>query len=190
MKSIAVLLFSLVISLSVQAQSKNEIQRKGLVFGFSTGIANSNLNFPTKIQNNTNLAINWKVGYMIKPKFAILLNGAVSIYEYDLTDRNRLRDFGGVFASAQYFITDKFWALGGVGIGTDAPVFYDIKPENTVETKYYSGFGAISSVGYEIFRKKNFALDLQARMNYSSVNLPISKTNGFTTALLLGINFY
>ena len=190
MKSIAVLLFSLAISLTAKAQSKNEIQRKGLLFGFSTGIANSNLNFPTKNQNNTNLAINWKAGYMLNPKLALLVNGAVSIYKYDLTDRTRLRDFGGIFASAQYFVTDKFWVLGGIGIGTDAPVFYDIKPENAVETKYYSGLGLVSSVGYEIFRKKNFAIDLQARINYSDVNLPIGKTNGFTTALLLGINFY
>lgn len=190
MKSIAVLLFSLAISLTAKAQSKNEIQRKGLVFGFSTGIANSNLNFPTKNQNNTNLAINWKAGYMLNPKFALLLNGVVSIYEYDLTDRKRLRDFGGVFASAQYFVTDKFWVLGGIGIGTDAPVFYDVKPANTVETEYYSGLGLVSSVGYDVYRKKNFAIDLQARINYSNVNLPIGKTNGCTTALLLGINFY
>ena len=80
--------------------------------------------------------------------------------------------------------------MGGIGIGTDAAVFYDLKPENTIETKYYSGIGAISSVGYEIFRKKNFALDLQARINYGSVNLPIGKLNGFTTALLVGINLY
>lgn len=189
MKSIAVLLFSLSISL-IQAQSKNEMIRKGLVFGFSTGIANSNLTFPSKEQNNTNLALNWKVGYMLNPKLALLINGAVSVYEYDITNRKRLRDFGGVFASAQYFATDNIWVLGGIGIGTDAPVFYDLKPENAVETKYYSGLGLVSSVGYEIYRKKNFALDLQARINYSSVNLPIGKTNGFTTALLLGINFY
>lgn len=190
MKSIAVLLFSLTVSLTAQAQSKNEMLRKGLVFGFSMGIANSNLTFTSKKQNNTNLAINWKIGYMLNPKLALLANGAASIYEYDLTDRKRLRDFGGVFASVQYFATDKFWVLGGIGIGTDAPVFYDIKPNNTVETKYYSGLGLVSSLGYEIYHKKNFALDLQSRINYTSVNLPIGKTNGFTTALLLGINFY
>ena len=190
MKSLTILVISSMLGISAFAQSKNEILRKGFMFGFSTGIANSTLTFPTKKQNNTNLALNWKVGYMLNPKFAVLLNGAVSIYEYDLSDRKRLRDFGGVFASAQCFVTDKFWALGGIGFGTDAPVFFDLKPENTMETKYYSGIGVVSSIGYEIYRKKKFALDLQARINYSSVNLPVGKTNGFTTALLIGINFY
>ena len=190
MKSLTLFAICCLISISASAQSQNEPTRKGFVFGFSSGIANSHIKFPSKKQNNTNFALNWKVGYMLNPKLALLINGAVSVYEYDLSDRKRLRDFGGVFASAQYFMTDKFWALGGVGIGTDAPVFYDIKPENTVETKYYSGLGLVSSVGYEIYRKNNFALDLQARINYTTVNLPIGKTNGFTTAFLVGINFY
>ncbi len=190
MKSLIILLFSCVFGLTALGQSKNEILRKGFVFGTSIGIANTNLNFPTKNQNNTNLALNWKVGYMLNPKLAVLVNGAVSLYEYNLTDRKRLRDFGGVFASAQYFATNKIWVLGGIGIGTDAPVFYDLKPKNTKETEYYSGIGLVSSIGYEIYRKKNFALDLQARINYSNVNLPIGKTNGFTTAILVGINFY
>lgn len=190
MKSLTIIVISFMLCITAFGQTKNEIKRKGLVFGTSFGIANASMNFPTKKQNTTNLAINWKVGYMINSKFALVVNGAVSVYEYDLTDRKRLRDFGGVFASTHYFITDKFWALGGIGIGTDAPVFYDLKPENPIETKYYSGIGAISSVGYEIYRKKNVTLDIQARINFSRVNLPMGKTNGFTAAILLGINFY
>lgn len=190
MKRFKLVLICCVITTLGITQSKNEIVRKGLVFGFSAGIANSYLRFPTKNQNDANLALNWKAGYMPYPKLAFLFNGAVSIYEYDLSDRTRLRDFGGIFASAQYYLGDKFWILGGLGIGTDAPVFYDVEPENQIETKYYSGIGLISSFGYEIYRKKKFTVDIQARLNYSSVNLPIGKANGFTTALLLGINFY
>lgn len=190
MKLISQLAIFSILSISAFAQEKTDITRKGIVFGFSTGIANSKLYFPNKHQNNTNLALNWKIGYMATSKLAILLNGAVSIYEYDLSDRKRLRDFGGIFASTQYFVTDRIWVLGGIGIGTDAPVFFDLKPENEIEKKYYSGIGAIVGCGYEIYRKNNFALDLQARVNYNNVHLPIGKTNGFTAALLLGINFY
>ncbi|WP_018622172.1 hypothetical protein [Spirosoma luteum] len=172
------------LSISGFSQSK-----KGFVFGFATGLANSNLIFPIKNQNHTNLALSWKVGYMINPKLAFLINGAVSIYEYSLSDRKKLRDFGGVFASSQYLVTDEFWILEGIGIGTDAPVLYDFKPKNTAETNYYSGLGVVSSIGYEIYQKKNFALDLQARLNYSTVNLPIGKINGITTALLVVLTF-
>jgi len=192
MKMRLILLLTLfsILSISAFAQDKTDITRKGMVFGFSSGIANSNIYFPSKHQNHTNLALNWKVGFMATSKLALLLNGAVSIYEYELTDRKRLRDFGGVFASTQYFVSDRIWVLGGIGIGTDAPVFFDLKPENEIEMKYYTGIGSIVSCGYEIYRKNNFVLDLQARINYSNVNLPNGKTNGFTTALLLGINFY
>jgi len=190
MKSIILITVIFIFSSSALAQEKPDIKRKGFIFGFSWGVANSNLRFPGKNQNNTNLALNWKMGYMLNPKLALLLNGAVSIYEYDLSNRKRSRDFGGIFASVQYFISDRIWILGGVGIGTDAPVFFDLKPENKIETEYYSGLGFVSSAGYEFFRRKNFTLDLQARINYNTVNLPIGKTNGFTTALLLGINFY
>ncbi len=139
MRAFFTLLICFGLGITAIGQTLQEIERKGLVFGTSIGIANSNLNFPTKKQNNTNLAINWKVGYMLNPKFALLVNGAVSVYEYELSDRKRLRDFGGVFASAQYFASDQIWVLGGIGIGTDAPVFYDLKTENKVETEYYSG---------------------------------------------------
>ena len=190
MKSIASFAICLLFSITAIAQTKTNVTRRGIVFGFSSGIANSNLKFPTRNQNNTNLALNWKIGYMLNPKLALLLNGAASIYEYNLTDRKRLRDFGGIFITAQYFVSEKWWILSGAGLGTDAPVFYDLKAENKIETKYYTGFGAIATIGHEFYRKKNFIMDLQARINYSNVNLPIGKTNGLTTALLLGINFY
>ncbi len=189
MKSIYAIIFVL-LCLTSKAEDNTQVDRKGFVFGTSFGIGNANMNFPDKKQNNTNLGINWKIGYMVNSKLALLVNGAVSIYDYNSIGRARKRDFGGVFPSAQYWLTGKFWVLGGVGLGTDAPVFYDLKPDNKDETKYYSGFGVISSAGYEIYHKHNFVIDIQARINYSSVNLPEGRTNGLNTALLLGINFY
>jgi len=177
-------------SFLVFAQQSITPTRKGIAFGIALGVANSQLTFPTTKQQNTDLAINWKVGYMINPNLAVLLDGAVSIYEYNLSGRPRKRDFGGLFPSVQYHLTDKFWVLAGLGIGTDAPVFYDLKPEHEEELQYYTGFGCLTSIGYEIFKRNNFVIDIQARFNYSSVNLPIGKTNGFNSGILLGINFY
>ena len=42
------LFISCVLCLTAIGQTKHEIQRKGLVLGTSIGIANSNLNFPSK----------------------------------------------------------------------------------------------------------------------------------------------
>ena len=177
------------INIAAYAQD-TQVDRKGFVIGASAGISNSNIRILTTSQSNTDLGLNWKVGYMIKPNLAVLLNGSASIYDYTFSGRERKRDFGGIFPSAQYWLADKFWILGGVGIGTDAPVFYDLKSGNKEETKYHSGIGVITSIGYEIYRKQNFALDFQARVNYSSMDLPIGKANVLNTALLLGINFY
>jgi hypothetical protein len=188
MKFYLLLFIGILLNANLTAQTKNQ-REKRFIIEIAQGVSNLNINFPNKSQNSNHLALGWKLGYMINTKFGLVLNGAVSIYEYDLSDRKRLRDFGGLFASGQYFVSDKIWILGGLGIGTDAPVFFDLKPENEIETKYYSGYGAISSVGYELFRFKKFAIDLQARFNYSNVKLPIGDTNGLSSALLLGISF-
>lgn len=120
----------------------------------------------------------------------MLINGAVSIYDFDSSGRTRKRDFGGLFPSVQYHFNNKWWILGEIGLGTDAPVFYDLKPDNEEETKYYSGFGGVTAIGYEIYKHNNFAIDSQARFNYSNVNLPAGTANCCNFGLLIGINFY
>ena len=165
-------------------------ERKGLMFSFSTGVGNSRLAFAGNKQSNTDLALNWKIGYMLNPKLALLINGAVAIYNFNLSGRPRKRDFGGICPSVQYHLNNKWWVLGGIGLGIDAPVFYDLKPDNQDELKYHSGFGGITAIGYEIYKRNNIAVDLQARYNYSKANLPTGAIQGNNIALLVGINFY
>jgi hypothetical protein len=171
-------------------QNETQVHRKGFAFGLATGVARTHLKFPAKQQNSTNLAINWKLGYGVHPKLVLLLNGAVSLYHYDLYDRPRLRDFGGIFPAAQYFISPRLWLLTGIGISTEAPVFFDINLEHHNETKYYSGIGLLSAIGYEFYQHKHFTLDLQTRFNYGVVYLPTGKMRGLSTSVSLGINFY
>ncbi len=189
MKQVLLLLIAFISSEAI-AQPATPVIRKGFLFGAALGAANATMNFPARSQNQTDLAINWKIGYMVRPRLALVLNGAVSMYDYTGTGRTRKRDFGGIFPSAQYWLSGNLWVLGGVGLGTDAPVFYDIQPDQVAETQYHLGAGLISSVGYEMYRKKNFTLDLQLRLNYNRVKLPEGKTHGFNTGLLLGFNFY
>lgn len=84
--------------------------------------------------------------------------------------------------------------LGRIGLGGDNPVFWDIDYENVdndpLETKYYNGLGFVTAVGYEIYQRKNMALDLKTKISYRNVEMQEGKTNGVSIALLLGINFY
>lgn len=137
-------------------------------------------------------ALDAKLGYLINPDFALLLTTNVSVYDYSGFGRNRKRDFGVLAPAVQYWLNDQFWILGGVGLGGDNPVFWDIRnPDNDpLETKYYPGLGIVSAVGYEIYQRKSFAIDLKAKITYRNVRLQEGKTNGVSFAFLLGVNLY
>jgi hypothetical protein len=196
MKSIlitTILLLSVFMN-SAFAQEDNAIRRKGFIFGVSYGAGYSILNFPDKNQRESGFAVDAKFGYMIKPDLAILLSTNVSIYDYSGFGRDRKRDFGILAPSLQYWVKDKFWILGGVGLGGDNPVFWDIDFENVekdpLETKYFNGLGFVAAVGYEIFQRKNMALDLKTKISFRNVEMQEGKTNGTSIVLLLGINLY
>lgn len=67
---------------------------------------------------------------------------------------------------------------------------FDNVDTDPLETKYYNGFGLIAAVGYEIYQRKNMALDLKTKISYRNVEMHEGKTNGVSFGLLLGINFY
>ena len=188
-----VLLFSVFINHAF-AQENETIQRRGFVFGTSYGAGYSVLNFPDKNQSEPGFALDVKLGYMIKPDLALLLSTNVSIYDYSGFGRDRKRDFGVLAPSLQYWLNDRCWVLGGIGLGGDNPVFWDIDFENIdnnpLETKYYNGLGVVAAVGYEIYQRKHIALDLKTKISYRNVEMPEGKTNGVSFSLLAGINFY
>lgn len=175
------------------AQENQLFERKGFVFGTSLGVAATKLNFPNKTQNDIDLGIDLKIGYMIKPNLAILLTSNISIYDYSGFGRNRKRDFGVLAPTAQYWLNKNFWVQGGLGIGGDNPVFWDIEnPDNdALETKYYNGLGVVTSVGYEVYQSnKNFTIDIKVRAMYRNVDLQEGDTRGFSYGILIGANFY
>ena len=182
------------ISLSTLAYSQEEhsIVRKGFVFGTSIGISHSLLTFPSKKHNEAHLALDFKIGYMLKSNIALLLTSNTSVYSYSGIGRDRLRDFGVLAPSIQYWYTDKVWIMGGIGLGIDAPVFFDIKdPDlNEEERVYHNGLGIIGAIGYEFYQGKKFMIDLKAKITYRNVNIIEGKTTGISPAILIGINFY
>jgi len=174
------------------SQNKENITRGGFVFGTSIGISHSIQSFPTKTQNNTDFGFDLKFGYMIKPTIALLLTSNISGYDYTGIGRPRKRDFGVLAPSVQYWFADRFWGLAGIGLGVDAPVFFDIEdPDNQKEeTRYYTGLGIVGALGYEFYQGKKFAIDLKARITYRNVNITEGKTTGVSPSILIGINFY
>lgn len=174
------------------SQTREPMLRDGFVFGTSIGVSYSIQSFPNKSQNNTDFGFDFKLGYMVKPNIALLLTSSVSGYDYSGIGRSRKRDFGVLAPTVQYWLGDKFWVLAGIGLGLDAPVFYDIKdPDNhEEEIEYHSGLGIVGAVGYEFYQGKRFALDLKVRMTYRSVIITEGKTTGVSPSMLIGINFY
>jgi hypothetical protein len=185
-------IFLLGITTLTYSQTEKIIKRKGVIFGTSYGIGSIFQSFPDKKQNDVGFSLELKLGYMLRPNLALLISSNVSIYDYSGFGRDRKRDFGVLAPSVQYWINDKLWVSGGVGLGGDNPVFWDIKNPDTdpLETKYYNGLGLVTSVGYEVYQKGNFSLDLKTRISYRNVELQEGKTNGLAIAILFGINFY
>lgn len=177
----------------LQGQEIQSVRKKGFVFGTSLGLANTHLKFPDKSERYTNLGLDLKIGYMLNPNLGLLLTSNVSIYNYSGFGRNRKRDFGVLAPGIQYHLNKRLWFLGGVGIGGDNPVFWDIKDPDLdpLETKYFSGLGFVTSFGYEVFRLgSNFVVDIKARVMYRNVNLLEGTTSGFSYGILIGVNFY
>ncbi|WCO03188.1 hypothetical protein [Psychroserpens ponticola] len=99
-----------------------------------------------------------KFGYMLNEKLAITLSMPGNIYEFQDNDRN----FGGFIPSLQYWVKDRWWIHGGIGLAIDSPALYDIKDD--VNDDWNFGCAVMASTGYEIYKKKNFALNVQSKL--------------------------
>lgn len=187
MRSILVI-FS--IFLSVSALSQQSFERKGFVLGAAFGGGVISLSSDL-IGDDTQFGAtfpNLKFGAMVSPKTAVVLLLPGTVYRYKWGGRERDRGFEGFFPSVQHWVKDRWWLLGGAGLGMDAPAFYDIEDES--ERKFYFGPAALLSTGYEIWRKGKFALDVQGRAQFGSINAPEGKRDGLVFNVLIGINWY
>lgn len=165
-------------------------ERKGFVFGASIGISSSRLAFANQpAQRGISASLpNFKTGAMVAKRMAVLLYLPGTLYDFKNEGRVRDRGFEAITPSVQYWWNHRTWVLGGVGIGLDAPAFYDIKQEE--ERKFYFGKAAVAAIGYEIWQKGNFALDIQSRIHYGTANRPEGKINGLAFDFLIGFNLY
>lgn len=185
-------IFSLLFCLVLQAQNPSSARfaRKGIVVGGALGLSSIQHNAPGfSAEQQLGLSLpNIKVGTMVSSCTALLLYLPGTVYTYNKEGRTRDRGFEGIVPSVQFWAGDRFWLLGGAGLGMDAPAFYDIRDKT--ERKFYFGTAALAGLGYEIWRKKRFAVDIQGRVHYGRIKFPTERREGLAFSLLLGFNIY
>ena len=170
--------------------SQSNTTRKGFIFGAAAGMSSVSLSSDL-IGSNHQFGLsfpNLKFGWMVAPKTAVAVLLPGSVYQYKWSDRSRDRGFEGIVPSVQHWVKDRWWLLGGAGLGMDAPAFYDIKDET--ERKFHFGAAGVAATGFEIWRHGRFALDLQARIHAGFAKAPEGARRGAAFSVLVGFNWY
>jgi len=157
--------FALVSSLTYAQNTNSELttQRDGFIFEFVVGGGIISIEDSAGIQTfdkaqGSFVFPDLKFGYMLNERLAITASLPGNIYEFQDNDRN----FGGFIPSVQYWVKDRWWIHGGIGLAIDSPALYDIK--DNVNDNWNFGCAVMASTGYEIYKKKNFALNIQSKL--------------------------
>jgi hypothetical protein len=157
--------FALVSSITYAQNTHTEpiTQREGFMFEFTVGGGIISIEDSAGIQTfdesqGTFVFPDIKLGYMLNEKLAITVSMPGNIYKFQDNDRN----FGGLIPSVQYWVKDKWWIHGGIGLAIDSPALYDIKDDLNDDWNF--GTAVMVSSGYEMYKKKNFALNVQSKL--------------------------
>lgn len=176
-------------TLTAQAQ-QDSTYREGFVIGFGIGggvisIADtrSEINFD-KAQGGFGFP-NLKLGFMINERLAFLVRTSGLTYEFE--DKDRSMD--AITPSIQFWIKDKWWINGGFGLAMDMPAFYDVNDYKDEDWNF--GCALTASTGYEVLKRRNFAMDLQANLMLGRTFLGDDEfRDGATFLLGIGFNWY
>ena len=188
MKTFTLTLILIAITLtSINAQSNNEesTYRKGFVIGTAVGggmLLMNNEGESTETYGRYSLP-NLKIGWMVNPDLAAVIHIPGGTHQLNTESRA----FEAIVPSLQYWIKDRYWIMGGVGLAMDMTPFYKF---GVYDPDFYFGTAVTVSTGYEIYKKKNFALDIQARVLYG--NYDVEDVNRQCTAfdIVFGFNWY
>lgn len=169
-KHLLIAIFSVFSLAAYSQQFEGSVQREGFVIGFGVGagvisIADSNAENQFDKANGSISFPDLKIGWMLNNRTALLATFPGLIYEYEGHDRS----FESIIPSLQYWVTDRWWINGGIGLAIDAPAFYDY--EKNVNDNWNFGCAVAASTGYEIYQNKNFTIDLQSRIHLGTVFL-------------------
>jgi hypothetical protein len=151
------------ITYAQNTDSETTTLRDGFIFEFVVGGGIISLEDSAGIQTfdksqGTFSFPDLKFGYMLNERLAITVSMPGNIFEFQGNDRH----FGGFIPSLQYWVKDRWWINGGIGLAIDSPALYDIK--DNVNDDWNFGCAVMASTGYEIYKKKNFALNVQSKL--------------------------
>lgn len=191
MKILVVVLSLITFSINLWSQDKsNPIKREGFILGLSAGggvisISDKGQENPfDKAQGGISLP-NLKFGWMLSEHMAILGSFTGITYTFEGEDRS----FDAFMPSVQYWIKDRWWLNGGVGLAMDFPAFYE--DTDSEGEDFHFGCAAAISTGYEIHRKNNFAIDLQSKIHLGRVFMENDQhRDGAAFSLGIGFNWY
>lgn len=163
MAAVAFLLMTATIFAQNDTTNETTFQRDGFIFEFGLGGGIISVEDSKGIQtfDKSQGAISFpelKFGYMLNDRLAITAAMPGMIYEFQDNDRH----FGCFIPSVQYWVKNRWWIHGGIGLAIDSPALYDI--EDDVNDDWNFGCAVMASTGYEIYKKKNFALNVQSNL--------------------------
>ena len=161
--ALAFILISTMTMAQNNSMNKSTYQRDGFMFEFGIGGGVISIEDSQRIQTfeKSQGAFSFpeiKIGYLLNDKLAITVTMPGMIYEFQNNDRH----FGGFIPSVQYWIKDRWWIHGGLGLAIDSPALYDIK--DNINDDWNFGCAVMASTGYEVYSKKNFVLNIQSKL--------------------------
>ena len=188
MKKLVIITF-IFLSFSAFGQtSDSPVERKGFVIGVGIGggvisFDNSNQEGSFEEAQGGGTFPNLKLGWMVNDRLAILATLPGMIYEFEEKDRS----FDAIIPSVQYWVKNRWWINGGIGLAIDGPALY----EKTEGEDWNFGCAVAASTGYELLQKKKFVLDLQTQLQLGRVFMENDQyRDGVVFSVGLGFNWY
>lgn len=122
------------------------------------------------------------IGSMVAPRLGVMLDVWPMIYHEDFLTITHVI----TTAAAQYWITPALWVKGGIGVARAEFNYDGIFVDEEVQTDTVAG--VMAGVGYEIYRKPDFAIDLQLRAGTGFYKE--DEVKGHSGAFEVGFNWY
>lgn len=190
MQRLLFLIFLQIVTLDLHAQSDENSTaniRKGLTIGIGVGLGKLKLVEDNKTTRSTTITLpNLRIGYFVNENIALQLLLPSAPYRSE----NTTRSFEGIMLSCQYWIRTHWWIQNGIGVTMDAPAFWTVHDLEIVQFNF--GIPSFSfATGYELWTKRNFAIDIQYRVHFGKANSGESDIlKGMSNMIILGFSFH